>query len=100
MTTRETYRLTPAERTALDNLWPSSGFATGEGGGFGFWRAVAKRRGLDYSTILGNPYDRSKFTALPLGHGEHWCWPSPLKCAKPPADFSAVNPQFGFGAPA
>lgn len=50
-----------------------------------FWRSVASARGLDPETIIGNLGHPEIFSALPLGHGKHWCWPMPLKCG--------VNPE-------
>ena len=49
-----------------------------------FWAEVASKRKLDHKTIIGHDADRRRFTALPIGHKQHWCFPFPLKCAKPP----------------
>lgn len=53
-----------------------------------FWQAVAAARGLDHKTIINKP--DGSFTALPLGHGKHWCWPSPLNLSPPPVFNDAV----------
>lgn len=42
-----------------------------------FWKLVAFKRGLDYSTIISR---NGKITALPMGHGEDWCYPESIKC--------------------
>lgn len=42
-----------------------------------FWKDVAANRDLDYKSLNG-------MTALPLDHGKHWCWPSPLKLVNRP----------------
>jgi hypothetical protein len=76
---RETYRLTPAERLAFARI------GTGWMDGLSprrFWAQVAKARGLDAATIIGVPFQPDAFTALPLDHGKHWCWPKPLNCKK------------------
>jgi hypothetical protein len=87
---RLSFMLTPDERKTLDQLPYAP--ATGEFA-WRFWRTVARERGLDYKTIIGDEKDRSKFTALPLDHGKHWCFPEALTCTNPP-------PQHVFGVPA
>lgn len=59
---RVTVTLEPDEQVEFGRLrkWPGAAFA--------FWRRVCGRRGLDPKTLIG-------FTALPIGHGKHWCWP-------------------------
>lgn len=75
---RKVYELTPQEALELKHLRDAPCVA------FEFWRKVAARLDVDPETILAHPCgDRSKFTALPFGHGKWWCWPSPLEC-KPP----------------
>lgn len=71
----QAYHLTPTEMRDFDRLPPFEGFA------WKFWQRVAYVRDLDYTTIIARA---PHFTALPLGHGKHWCFPSPLKCKKPP----------------
>lgn len=81
---RQTYRLTPAERLAFAKLghgWPPNVAEVHR-----FWGDVGHARGLDPATIIGVPYEPHAFTALPQGHGKHWCWPLPLKC-KPVRNF-------------
>jgi len=88
---RKTYRLTADEAAAFpvpNALWPDAGLA------FRFWATVAAARGLDYRSIIGNPLDRESFTALPLGHGKHWCWPASLRCHKPPPEFVIRDAAF------
>jgi hypothetical protein len=75
---RETYRLAPAERLAFAKLRPLYDASSV----FRFWWAVARARCLDGTTIIGMPGDPHAFTALPLDHGKHWCWPKPLNCKK------------------
>jgi hypothetical protein len=53
---------------------------------FAFWREVCARRGLDAATVIGGV--GGAFTALPVGHGRHWCWPMALRCrSAPPEEF-------------
>jgi hypothetical protein len=63
--------LDPDERAEFRTLreWP--------GVAWSFWRRVCERRGLDYRTLVA-------FTALPSGHGKHWCWPSLLELPSAP----------------
>ena len=58
-----------------------------DGEAYAFWRGVAYDRGLDYQTILGIEGRPHEFTALPLGHGKHWCWSLTLKCRHAPPKF-------------
>lgn len=77
---RKTYELTIEECEDLERLRRDV-----PGVAFTFWRKAAARRDLDYKTILGHAGGiRSKFTALPMGHGKHWCWPIPLACKRKP----------------
>lgn len=70
---RNAYSLEPDEQLRFDRLkWTKR-----EGAAVAFWKSVAERRGLDPKTII--TYEPGTFTALPLGHGKHWCWPSPLR---------------------
>jgi hypothetical protein len=75
---RKTYELTPQEASELRSLREVPGEA------FKFWKRVAERCVVDPSTIIGITNNRSKFTALPFGHGKWWCWPSALECAHKP----------------
>ena len=70
---RKEYTLTDNEFGAFRKLgnYPEEGFD--------FWRDVARARNLDYKTIIGNVTNQRSFTALPVGHGKHWCFPLPLK---------------------
>ena len=72
---RESYTLTPDEIKEFRRLPLDYGVA------FEFWRKVAYTRGLDPKSIIGIETD---FTALPLNHGTHWCYPSPLRCMSLP----------------
>ena len=58
-----------------------------DGEAYAFWRGVAYDRGLDYQTILGIEGRPQEFTALPMGHSKHWCYPLTLKCRNPPPKF-------------
>jgi hypothetical protein len=80
---RETYRLTAEELLAFRCLgsWPPDG-------AFKFWKRVAVARALDYRTILCKPDKPGTFSALPIGHRKHWCWPMELTCAPPPKHFA------------
>ena len=75
---REKFKLNDEEIREFKALYPDHKVA------FEFWKAVAERRGIDYKSIIGiistNNINTS-FTALPLGHGMDWCYPSPLKCS-------------------
>jgi hypothetical protein len=44
-----------------------------------FWATVAADRKVDPKSIIS---EGGKFTALPVGHGLHWCAPMSLKCKK------------------
>lgn len=72
---RQKHELSHEEFTDFNKLYPAPGAA------LAFWRRVAKARGLDPKSIMSNGLS---FTGLPEGHGQHWCFPSPLNCAKPP----------------
>lgn len=52
--------------------------------GHDFWATVALSRGLDPETVIGDFEEIEYFTALPLGHGKHWCYPYSLKCKRSP----------------
>jgi hypothetical protein len=75
---RENYKLTQEERKEWSKLKPLPNVA------FAFWEKVALRRGLDYTTFLTDFEDPTVFSALPLGHKKHWCWPYALKCKTDP----------------
>jgi hypothetical protein len=83
---REAYRLTAEEREAFRSLrgWPPES-------AFMFWKDIASSRARDYRTIIGVEGDPLTFTALPVGHRKHWCWPMPLKCMKPASAFRHVE---------
>lgn len=76
MIQRQHFNLTAPERERFDMLRPIPGDA------FAFWRQVAQARGLDPGSIIGIP--NGTFTALPLGHNKHWCFPFPLVCRNRP----------------
>lgn len=67
--------LTPKENSEFAVLPPLPGEA------FRFWWRVAKERGLDSASVL---WKNGKVTALPIGHGKHWCWPDTLNCRNRP----------------
>lgn len=60
-----------------------------------FWQDLGSELGFDHKTVMvtvpsfrsGDIYDFDKrktfFTALPLGHGRHWCFPQKLTCPRP-----------------
>jgi hypothetical protein len=52
---------------------------------FTFWKKMGDQLGFDYKSVLPHP-DKSNwfFTALPLDHGKHWCYPVSLKCKQNP----------------
>jgi hypothetical protein len=79
--TRKPYGLTPEEITRFSAIRPVDGTV------WTFWRSVALARELDYTTIMGLNGNPHRFTALPLGHGQAWCYPSPLKLLKRPMTF-------------
>jgi hypothetical protein len=64
--------------------WGATGYKT-----WVFWRDVAVSRGLDYQTVIGNPEQPGTFSALPLGHGKHWCWPMSITCSIHPETVAA-----------
>ena len=57
-----------------------------------FWRDAAMTRGLDPKSVLAADiwHDRYSFTALPLGHGKHWCWPMALGCGPRPQEMKST----------
>jgi hypothetical protein len=58
-----------------------------------FWQDVADRRGIDYGSILSvSGKEPRSFSALPKGHTNAWCFPSRLKCNKPPSKFDLAVP--------
>lgn len=69
---REMIDLTPREDDAFNRLRPVPGDA------FDFWRKVTADRGLDPVTVTSFSGSEKDVSALPLGHGKHWCWPSAL----------------------
>ncbi len=73
MMERKDYKLTDHELDNFNRLRPNQGEAVD------FWTVVALVRGLDYKSIIGNVVDHRSFTALPLGHDKHWCYPYPKK---------------------
>ena len=48
-----------------------------------FWRKVAAARNLDPTTLIGKDW-AAELSGLPIGHGKHWCYPSPLQCQHRP----------------
>ena len=74
---RATYHLQGEQITRLQQL-PTAQWATGVA--FRFWRELCGELGLDVKSVITLPGYR--FTALPLNHGKHWCWPYPLKCTR------------------
>lgn len=84
---RRTYSLTPEECDAFRAL-PINGISGNRA--FAFWSTAARARGLDPATVIATP---DSFTALPVGHGKHWCWPTPLKCKKAPPEFVPEAPR-------
>lgn len=75
---RNSFNLTLSERNRFNDLRPEQGEA------FKFWKAVASIRQLDHKSIISDERGGFTFTALPLGHDKHWCWPVELKCKRPP----------------
>ena len=72
---REKHQLNPIELRKFQRLAPFQGEAVA------FWSWVARSRNLDPKSIISNGQN---FTALPIGHGKHWCFPTPLKCKNKP----------------
>lgn len=72
---RKEYILTTVELIQFKWLRPFPGEA------LAFWEKVATARQLDCKTVISNG---EKFTALPLNHGKHWCFPIAIKCKKKP----------------
>jgi hypothetical protein len=72
---RQKYELTGQEQKRFRRLKPIEGEA------IKFWQMAAYTRGLDYQTIISTG---RTFTALPIGHGKHWCYPMTLKCKRRP----------------
>jgi hypothetical protein len=78
---RRAYQLTTEERAIFARLCQRKRWYNADDV-WRFWWGVARSRGLDYTTIIGQSGDCMSFTALPLGHGRHWCFPSALKLPK------------------
>lgn len=78
--TRKTYDLTAEETAEFRRLRDFPGV------GLAFWRRVAATRGLDPETVITVGREPLKFTALPVGHGKWWCWPSALECRHKPQE--------------
>jgi hypothetical protein len=72
---RQTFELSVVEKRQFARLKPVQGEA------LAFWGHAAYIRGMDPDTVLS---DGGKFSALPMGHNKWWCYPSKLKCSKPP----------------
>lgn len=66
---RQRFELNIDDQDEMNNLLPVAGQA------FAFWRRVAWRLGIDPATIIG---EGDSFTALPVWHGKHWCYPQSL----------------------
>jgi hypothetical protein len=73
--TRDKYQLTDRQWAEFRYLVTSKPVYPGEV--WKFWDDVAKHFGVDRTTIISN---KGTFTALPVGHGQHWCYPSALIC--------------------
>lgn len=56
-----------------------------------WWGQVAHLNGIDPGSIIHSSIDSTKFTALPIGHGKHWCWPSPLQMIVRPEQVLKVS---------
>lgn len=74
MSDRKEYTLSPADYLTLkairypEEIWP-------------FWFSVGERLGIDSKSIIGLPHKgRQHFSALPIGHKRHWCYPFVLRC--------------------
>lgn len=76
---RNNYKLEPEEIEQFNRLRPLQGEAVS------FWKRVSIKRGLDYKTTLSNLDEPYTFTGMKIGHGKHWCYPSPIKCPKLPS---------------
>jgi hypothetical protein len=75
---RQTYEMPLRDYNRLCALPPEAGKA------YEFWRELSYRLGCDYRTVLpASGKSRLYFTALPLRHRRHWCWPQPLRCKTP-----------------
>lgn len=72
---RQTFKLSDIEQRQFRRLRPFQNEAVS------FWKKVADMRGVDAASIISQA---PIFTALPLGHGKHWCFPHALKCKKKP----------------
>jgi hypothetical protein len=70
---RKTFRLSDLEFRQFRNLNPFPHDA------IAFWKRMAIARGCDPRSVISNG---ATFTALPEGHGKHWCYPIPLKCKR------------------
>jgi hypothetical protein len=81
---RNTYHLTPEESASFAKLCARTRWHNAEDI-WRFWGGVAVARGLDPKSVMCKGTDRESFTALPLGYGKDWCFPSSLKVAAPPA---------------
>ena len=78
---RKTYELNSEEIDVFERLPPIPEVARR------FWDRMAVARGLDQRSVIGLAGYR--FTALSVGHGKHWCYPSPLECKAQPVSKEA-----------
>jgi len=76
MVERSTHQLSVENIRELKALRPQSQVA------FDFWRRLCAKLGLDSKTVI--TYPNYRFSALPLGHDKHWCWPHALGCKTAP----------------
>ena len=74
---RKEYELTRRQLDTLNRLPEEEGF------GWRFWEAIGVELGIDHKSIMPSLKGRRFFSALPAGHGKHWCYPYKLKCSKP-----------------
>lgn len=75
---RNTYTMTGVEVARFNRLRPFPGEA------LSFWAKVAVDRGVDSKSMITAGH-QGTFTALPVNHGDQWCFPFTLKCTKKPS---------------
>lgn len=72
---RRKFVLSSREQSAFEWLRPLPGEA------WKFWETACQARGLDYQTCIAvEPFSGGSYSALPIDHDKHWCWPFPLEC--------------------
>jgi hypothetical protein len=88
---RQKHQLTQAELAEWRNLSQDNGEEDRAMDAWVFWNRVCLARNLDSGSLLAGPTPE-KFSALPSTHDLDWCYPTALRCTRPPPPFEAPVP--------